>query len=243
MSIVEPVTPSNVALIEDVPVASAGATPIDPDAFEIVAVAVFAEAHVIWFVRFSVEPSANVPVAVNCCVSPLGTLGSAGAIAIDSSVGVTESVVLPVIPSTVALIVALPFATPVASPCEPDVLEMLATEVVPDVQFTAVVRFWVVLSENVPVTLNCSVLPISMNGSAGVTASDLSTAEPTVSTVEPVTPSIVALIVVVPCPTPVATPCDPEASEIGRHRGRTGGPADRARQVLRRVVGERSRSQ
>ena len=46
VSDVEPVTPSNVALIDEVPVASAGATPIDPAAFEIVAVAVFAEAHV-----------------------------------------------------------------------------------------------------------------------------------------------------------------------------------------------------
>ena len=52
---------------------------------------------------------------------------------------------LPVIPSSAALIVELPFAAAVARPCDPDALEMLATEVVPDVQFTAVVRFWVVV--------------------------------------------------------------------------------------------------
>ena len=154
-----------------------------------------------------------MPVAVNCCVSPFGTLGLAGVIAIEVNWGVTSSVALVVTPSTAALIVELPFATPDASPCEPEVFEMVATEVAPDAQFTTVVKFWVVLSVNVPTTLNCSVPPTSINGSAGVIASDLSTAEPTVSAVEPVTPSIVALMVVVPCPTPVATPCDPDAPE------------------------------
>ena len=40
----------------------------------------------------------------------------------------------------------------------------MATEVVPDAQVTAVVRFWVELSENVPVAVNCSVSPITSNG-------------------------------------------------------------------------------
>ena len=80
-------------------------TPIDPAAFEIVAVAVFADAHVTSFVRFSVELSANVPVAVNSSVSPLGTVGSAGVIAIDSRAGVTVSTACAVTPSSAALIV------------------------------------------------------------------------------------------------------------------------------------------
>ena len=50
---VEPVTPSNVALIDDVPVASAGAEPIDPAVFEIVAAELFVEDHVMSFVRFA----------------------------------------------------------------------------------------------------------------------------------------------------------------------------------------------
>ena len=49
---VEPVTPSNVALIDDVPIASAGAEPIDPAVFEIVAAELFVEDHVMSFVRF-----------------------------------------------------------------------------------------------------------------------------------------------------------------------------------------------
>ena len=38
--------------------------------------------------------------------------------------GVTESTAVPVIPSSTALIVAIPFVTPVATPCEPDAFEM-----------------------------------------------------------------------------------------------------------------------
>ena len=50
---------------------------------EIVATEVVADAQVTWLVRFGVEPSEKVPVAVNCCVRPLATLGLAGVTAID----------------------------------------------------------------------------------------------------------------------------------------------------------------
>src|ERR1017187_8994098 len=80
---VELVTPSKVALIDEVPIASADAKPVDPGAFEIVAVAVFADAQVTSVVRFSVELSANVPVAVSPSLSPLGTVGAAGVMASD----------------------------------------------------------------------------------------------------------------------------------------------------------------
>ena len=46
VNVVEPVTPSNVALIDEVPIARADAMADDPAAFEIVAVAVFADAQV-----------------------------------------------------------------------------------------------------------------------------------------------------------------------------------------------------
>ena len=49
----------------------------------IVATEVVAEAQVTWLVRFCVELSEKVPVAVNCSVSPLATLGLAGVTAID----------------------------------------------------------------------------------------------------------------------------------------------------------------
>ena len=49
----------------------------------IVATEVVADAQVTWLVRFCVELSEKVPVAVNCWVFPLGTLGLAGVTAID----------------------------------------------------------------------------------------------------------------------------------------------------------------
>ena len=51
----------------------------------IVATEVVAEAQVTWLVRSCVELSEKVPVAVNCSVSPLATLGFAGVTAIDWS--------------------------------------------------------------------------------------------------------------------------------------------------------------
>ncbi len=84
-------------------------------------------------------------MAVNCWVSPLGTVGLAGVTAIDSrTAALAVSVVEPVTPSSVALIEEVPLAaTAVARP--PAV--MVATEVVADAQVTVPVRFSVELSE------------------------------------------------------------------------------------------------
>ena len=59
---VEPVIPLSVALIVEVPAPTAVASPV----LEIVATEVVAEAQVTWLVRFCVELSVYVPVAVNC---------------------------------------------------------------------------------------------------------------------------------------------------------------------------------
>src|SRR5271157_219374 len=140
VSTVEPVMPSSVALIVDVPVATAVASP----PLVIVATEVVAEAQVTWLVRSSVELSEKVPVAVNCSVSPLGTLGLAGVTAIDcNTAALTVSTVEPVIPLSVALIVDVPVATPVAEPCDPDAFEIAATEGVAEAHVTWLVRFCV----------------------------------------------------------------------------------------------------
>ena len=68
VSTVEPLTPLSVALIVEVP----GATPVARPAAVIVATGGVAEAQVTWLVRFCVVLSVKVPVAVNCCVAPLG---------------------------------------------------------------------------------------------------------------------------------------------------------------------------
>src|SRR5262249_55550142 len=133
---VEPLTPPSVAEMVDVPVATAVAKPVP----EMVATAGVADAQVTCAVRSSVEPAEYVPVAVNCRVSPLATLGLAGVTAIDCSTAVvTVRTVEPDMPPSVAEMFAVPPAAAVARP----VLLIVATEVVADAQITRFVRFCV----------------------------------------------------------------------------------------------------
>src|SRR5581483_623071 len=114
----------------------------------------------------------------------------------------TVSTVEPLTDPKVALIVLVPAATPVASPA----VVIVATEVVPDAHVTWLVTFCVLLSVYVPVAVNCCVVPLAIDGFAGVTAIDCNAAGVTVSTVEPFTAPKVALIVLVPVATAVASP-------------------------------------
>jgi len=79
--------------------------------------------------------------------------------------------------------VVLPVATPLARPA----LLIVATEVFEELQVAVLARFWVLPSLNVPVAVNCCVVPLAIDGFAGVTAIDDSTAAVTVSVVDPVT--------------------------------------------------------
>ena len=82
-------------------------------------------------------------MAVNCCVAPLVIEGFAGVTAIDTSTGaVTVRFVDPLMAPEAAEIVALPVATPVASPP----LVIVATAVFVELQVTELVRFCVLLS-------------------------------------------------------------------------------------------------
>src|SRR5277367_5122416 len=196
---VEPLIAPDVALIVEVPTPA----PVARPAVVIVAVVVVPEDQVTLDVRFCVEPSLNVPVAVNCCVAPLVIDGFAGATAIDCSVAaVTVSSVEPEIDDDVAVIVEVPTPAPVASP---DAL-IVAIAVVPEDQVTLDVRFCVVPSLNVPVAVNCCVAPLVIDGFAGVTAIDCNVAAVTVNVVEPTIDDDVAVIVELPTPAPVAKP-------------------------------------
>jgi hypothetical protein len=137
---VEPVIPLRVALIVDVPLA----TPVARPALEIVATEVVADAQVTWLVKSCVDLSEYVPVAVNCSVKPLTTLGFAGVTAIDcSTAAVTVITVDPLIPLSVALIVDVPVPAAVARPA----LVIVATEVVAEAHVTWLVMFCVDSSE------------------------------------------------------------------------------------------------
>ena len=106
----------------------------------------------------------------------------------------------------VAIIIDVPAATDVANPLEPAALLMVATEGVEEVHVTALVRFCIVLSEYVPVAVNCCVAPAMMMGLAGVTAMEINVVAVTVSVVALERLPNVAVIIVVPAATPVARP-------------------------------------
>jgi len=85
-----------------------------------------------------------VPVAVNCWVFPATRLGLAGVTEMDDKVAaVTGRVAVPNFPLKVAVMVAVPAATPVARP----LLLIVATDAGNELQATWAVMFWLVPSE------------------------------------------------------------------------------------------------
>ena len=98
-------------------------------------------------------------------------LGFVGDTSIDTSVAdVTVRVVLPETVPDIALMTVEPAATAVARPLEPGALLTVATAAADEVQVTDAVRSWLVLSEKMPVAVNCLVVPGAMLGLVGVTA-------------------------------------------------------------------------
>ena len=79
-------------------------------------------------------PSEYVPVAVKSLEFPAAMLGLAGATDIEDSKGVTVRVMFPEIPHAMAVMVAVPTETPVASPLPLTV----ATDVLDEPQVTCV---------------------------------------------------------------------------------------------------------
>ncbi len=210
VSVVDPDMLPDPAVIVVEPAATGVATPLEPAALLIVATPVLDELQVTDVVRFRVEPSEYVPVAVNCWVVPLATLGLAGVTARETSVaGVTVRVVDPDMLPDPAVIVVEPAAAGVATPLEPAALLIVATPVLEELQVTDVVRFWVELSEYVPVAVNCWVVPLTTLGLVGVTARETSVAGVTVRVVDAVMLPDTAEIVVEPAATEEADPLEP----------------------------------
>jgi hypothetical protein len=113
---------------------------------------------------------------------------------------VTVNVVEPLVAPDVAWIVVVPCATPVAKP----VALIVATFVADELHVAVALRSCVELSLYVPVAVKCCVLPIAIDGFAGVTARDTNVAAVTVRGVLPLIDPEVAVIVVLPCATLVA---------------------------------------
>ena len=109
-----------------------------------------------------------MPVAMNCWVAPILTVGSAGVTVMETSVleAVTvRTAALEVTPKRDAVMFAVPAATPVATPPETTV----ATAEFEEVQVTAAVSSCVDPSPKSPVAVNCCVPPATTEALAGAT--------------------------------------------------------------------------
>ena len=155
-----------------------------------------------------------IPIAVNCCVAPLAILGLTGVIARDERVAaVTFKVVTSVFPvaTSVAVIVVAPNVNAEANPVTGS---MLATAGVEEIQVTDDVFTITVLSEFIPIAVNCCVVPLAILGLIGLTDRDASVAAVTSNVVEfviPVAESIAVIVTGPPTASAVASPFVPAA--------------------------------
>lgn len=117
----------------------------------------------------------------------------------------TRRVVVPDVVPNVAVIVVGPAATARA---RPPLAAILALDVSEEFQVTCAVKSWLVLSENVPVAVNCCVVPAAILWLMGVTVIELSVALETGRVVVPETGPCVAVMVVVPAAKAVALPSE-----------------------------------
>src|SRR5436309_7880299 len=147
-------------------------------------------------------PLASLGVAVSCTVEPTDTVAEAGA-TLTEATGTCTTVMadVPLCPSLVAVIVAVPATLPVTSPLELTVatVVLLLTQVtvrpvsgLPFASFGAAVSW--------------TVLPSFTEADAGVTVTDDTGTNVTVMAEVPLFPSDVAVIVADPAPTPVTRP-------------------------------------
>ena len=138
-------------------------------------------------------------MAINCRLVPVSIEGLAGETKIDNNTGgVTVRVVESVQPPNDAVIVDVPTATAVVSPNEPSSLLIVTTPGLIEFQVTEVVMSCVVPSENVPVAVNCCVVPFAIEELFGVTSIDAIVAVVTLRSEEQDLLPYDAIIVVVP---------------------------------------------
>ena len=158
--------------------------------------------------------SEYVPTALNCAAVPLAIPGLTGVTAIDVSVAaVIVNVVTSVFPvaTSVAVIVVAPNVNAEANPVTGSILAIAGVE---EIQVTEDVFTTDVLSELIPIAVNCCVVPLAILGLTGVIARDESVAEVTSNVVEfvmPVAASIAEIVMGPPTVSAVATPLAPAA--------------------------------
>lgn len=196
--VVDPDTP-RVAIIDVEPAVLTLATPRVPDTLLMVAIELFDELHVTNVVKSCVEPSANVPTAVNFWDEPATTLGLAGVITMDTG-PCTVMVAVPKAAAYAAVMVVVPIEREEAMP---PVL-IVAIPVSEELHVTSDVTSRVVLFDKVAIAENCRVAPAAIVGFAGETAREVTVAA--VKVVEPEIPVNAASIVVWPVARAVVFP-------------------------------------
>ena len=163
------------------------------------------ENHVTIELTSLVEPSVNVPVAVNCWVVPRAMDELAGITAMDCSAAAkTLKDAVPEIEPLAAVTVTEPVAFAEARPLEFTVA--IALSVV--LQEAEEVRSWVDPSVKVPVAENCRVVPAGTVAVEGATLRDTSVAAFTVNELWPETPPRVALTLEFPTANEVESPAE-----------------------------------
>src|SRR5207249_8570066 len=192
-----PLFPSLVAVI----VADPGVTPETRPLLLTVATAVLELVHVT--VRpESGFPPASLGVPVSCTVWPACTDAEGGVTSTDATgTGVTVIAEVPLFPSLVAVIMAVPGVTPDTSPLlltvATVVLELDHVTVRPERGFPPA---------SLGVAVSCTVWPACTDAEGGVTSTDATGTWVTVTDEVPLLPSLVAVIVAVPGVTPDTSP-------------------------------------
>ena len=198
-SIAVPFTSPEAAVIAALPTFAPVATPL---LLSIETIAVSSEVHAKF--RFGISlPAASVPTAVNVVLLPLATLGVPVLTVIACNAPrVTSSIAVPFTSPEVAVMVAFPTFTPVATPL---LLSIEAIPVSPEVHTKF--RFGISLpAASVPTAVNVALLPLAMLDLFGLTVIVCKAPGVTSSIAVPFTSPEAAIIVAFPTFTPVATP-------------------------------------
>jgi len=192
-----PLFVSLVAVIVAVP----GATPVRTPVAETVATAELLELHATWR-SVTTVPLTSLTVTLRLPLVVAGMVSVAGeTVTVPTGIGVTVTDAVPVFPSLVAVIVALPAPTAVTTPLDDTVataLLLVVHVIVRPVRTTLFASR--VVADNVVV---CPTTSAAVEGCTVTVATGLGS---TVTLVEPVLPSLVAVIVTVPRPRPFTTP-------------------------------------
>jgi hypothetical protein len=196
--VLEPLLPSLVAVIVAVPGAAAVTTP----PAETVAAAGLFDTHVTTrsVTTFPAE-SVTVTPRVKVCVANIDFVAG-DTTTLATGIAVTLTVAVPLLPSLVAVIVAEPTATPVTTPA-------FTAAIAPLLDDQLIGRFVTTLpNESFTVAVSVAVLLVRMLTDAGDSVTVATGTWVTVTVVVPDFPSLVAVMITLPGPTPVTIPVE-----------------------------------